>query len=109
MLMVGIGVSFMTLLCITVQMRKGEPMRLIDADALIEEYDRVHVGPPGGARKLMEDAPTIEPERKKAKWIATTSLQEGQITWRDYKCSNCSHHREKPMNFCEVCGAKMER
>ena len=35
-------------------------MRLIDADALIEEYDRVHVGPPGGARKLMEDAPTIE-------------------------------------------------
>ena len=40
-------------------------MRLIDADKLIAEYDRVHVGPPGGARKLMEDAPTIE-ERK---WI----------------------------------------
>lgn len=36
-------------------------MRLIDADALIAEYDRVHVGAPGGARKLMEDAPTIEP------------------------------------------------
>lgn len=34
-------------------------MRLIDADALLAEYDRVHVGPPGGARKLMEDAPTI--------------------------------------------------
>ena len=34
-------------------------MRLIDADALIEEYDRIHVGQPGGARKLMEDAPTI--------------------------------------------------
>lgn len=37
-------------------------MRLIDADALIEEYDRVHVGPPGNARKLMEDAPTVESE-----------------------------------------------
>ena len=37
-------------------------MRLIDADALIAEYDRVHVGEPGGARKLMENAPTIEPE-----------------------------------------------
>lgn len=37
-------------------------MRLIDADALIAEYDRVHIGPPGGARKLMENAPTIEPE-----------------------------------------------
>ena len=41
-------------------------MRLIDADALIAEYDRVHVGEPGGARKLMENAPTIEPEQR---WI----------------------------------------
>lgn len=41
-------------------------MRLIDADALIAEYDRVHVGAPGGARKLMVDAPTIEPEQR---WI----------------------------------------
>ena len=37
-------------------------MRLIDADALIAEYDRVHVGAPGGARKLMVDAPTVEAE-----------------------------------------------
>lgn len=34
--------------------------RLIDADALLAEYDRVHVGPPGGARKLIDNAPTIE-------------------------------------------------
>ena len=34
--------------------------RLIDANALIEEYDRVHVGEPGKARKLIEDAPTVE-------------------------------------------------
>jgi len=33
--------------------------RLLDSDALIAEYDRVHVGEPGRARKLMEDAPTI--------------------------------------------------
>ena len=52
---------------------------------------------------------STEPQRMRAKWIATTSLQKGQITWRDYKCSNCSHHRSKPMNFCEVCGRKMER
>ena len=56
----------------------------------------------------LEKLPSAEPQRMKAKWIATTALQEGQITWRDYKCSNCSHHRGKPMNFCEVCGAKME-
>ena len=34
--------------------------RLIDANALIAEYDRVHIGPPGGARKLMEDAPSVD-------------------------------------------------
>ena len=30
---------------------------LISRKALLAEYDRVHVGPPGGARKLIEDAP----------------------------------------------------
>lgn len=34
--------------------------RLIDADALLAEYDRMHEGEPGKARKLIEDAPTIE-------------------------------------------------
>ena len=34
--------------------------RLIDANALIVEYDRLHIGEPGKARKLIEDAPTVE-------------------------------------------------
>ena len=34
--------------------------RLIDANALIAEYDRLHVGEPGKARKLMADAPTVD-------------------------------------------------
>lgn len=34
--------------------------RLIDANALIAEYDRVHIGEPGKARKLMVDAPTVD-------------------------------------------------
>ena len=34
--------------------------RLIDANALIAEYDRIHIGEPGKARKLMEDAPTVD-------------------------------------------------
>ncbi len=33
---------------------------LIDRNALIEEYDRVHVGEAGKARKLMEDAPEVD-------------------------------------------------
>ena len=35
-------------------------MSLIDREKLIEEYDRVHEGPAGGARKLMEEAPTVD-------------------------------------------------
>ena len=34
--------------------------RLIDANALIAEYDRVHIGEPGKARKLIADAPTVD-------------------------------------------------
>ena len=33
--------------------------RLIDANALIEAYDRLHIGEPGKASKLIEDAPTV--------------------------------------------------
>ena len=39
---------------------------LISRKALIAEYDRVHVGKPGGARKLMEDAPAVQ------MWIPVT-------------------------------------
>ena len=34
--------------------------RLIDADALLAEYDRQHEGEPGKARKLIEDAPNVD-------------------------------------------------
>lgn len=35
---------------------------LISRQALLEEYDRLHVGEPGRARKLIEDAPSVQPE-----------------------------------------------
>ena len=35
-------------------------MSLINREDLMAEYDRVHVGPAGGARKLMEDAEPVE-------------------------------------------------
>lgn len=34
--------------------------RLIDADALLAAYDAAHKGPPGGARKLIVEAPTVD-------------------------------------------------
>ena len=35
--------------------------RLIDAGFLLSEYDKIHVGKPGGARLLIANAPTIIP------------------------------------------------
>ena len=32
----------------------------IEREALIAEYDRVHVGAPGGERKLMVEAPAVD-------------------------------------------------
>ena len=54
-------------------------MRLTDADALLAEYDRVHVGPPGKARQLILDAPTIEPGPQ---WIP---VSERLPEWKDHK------------------------
>lgn len=35
-------------------------MRLIDADALVTAYDAAHDGPPGKARALILNAPTVD-------------------------------------------------
>ena len=93
-------------------------MSLINREALLAEYDRVHVGEPGKARKLIEDAPTIElrceeceafnktrllipqPERKKGKWT------------KDCACEICGfkpwYERDiHTLSFCPNCGADM--
>ena len=62
--------------------------RLIDANALIAEYDRVHIGEPGKARKLMEDAPTID-----AVEVVRCKDCIGQSTW--FKAAETG---------CEICG-----
>ena len=50
-------------------------MRLIDADALLEAYDKAHKGPPGAARKLIEAAPTV------CGWISVKdALPKNQVT-----------------------------
>ena len=45
---------------IDVREKRSSQKRLIDANALIAEYDRVHIGEPGKARKLIEDAPAVD-------------------------------------------------
>ena len=36
---------------------------------LLDEYDRQHKGPPGGARKIIENAPSVQPKRPSGHWI----------------------------------------
>lgn len=93
-------------------------MRLIDADALKRKMQRVATE----AWKMkitakvetimnqfidfIEEQPTIEPERKTAKWI----WSDEDASW---KCENCDCVFEeidwKPeYNFCPNCGAEME-
>ena len=48
---------------------------LIDRAALIAEYDRVHVGAPGGARKLMQDAPAVN------RWISCSERLPENFVW----------------------------
>ena len=90
-------------------------MRLIDADALIAEYDRVHIGPAGGARKLMVDAPTVDAvEVVHGEWI----VKEYTFTHcKRVYCSRCDYKEDKgPLwdiswgmyNYCPHCGAKMD-
>lgn len=99
--------------------REGKSMRLIDKDALIAEYDRVHVGEPGNARKLIENAPTIE-QRKTGKWIDYIGKDLGiENQWlRDdgktvfVQCDQCKslyvRNFMSDWHWCPRCGCKME-
>ena len=72
---------------------------LIDKAALIAEYDRVHVGSPGGARKLIEDAPIIE-ERKTGTWTDNNACPFcGFQPWYE--------HDIHTLSYCPNCGADM--
>ena len=113
-------------------------MRLIDADALYERLeeleelarDRVIDTPnsfPNGAlnpaavmysaqlsertmlKQMIFDAPTIEPMRKKGRW-----LPENRTMDAFWVCSECgfpseAHAANILYKFCPNCGAKMER
>ena len=100
--------------------RKGEQMRLIDADALRRRVQKVAME----AWKMnltskiettlkqfidfIDEAPSAEPERKIGKWICVkTETSSGMKT--QLKCSNCGASMFKlGQRFCSECGLKME-
>ena len=88
-------------------------MSLIDREALIAEYDRVHVGPPGGARKLMVDAPEVRPEpRPRGRWLPDNRNYYEErfvcsVCERSYEVDTCMG--EPTWDFCPGCGADMRQ
>ena len=101
--------------------------RCIDADAL-EELFREVIG--GIAKKpemnsdlehmvrasamvieMIQDAPTIEPERKKGEWIDRGWSGDGRgNSWHEWECSECKHiTKGAKWDFCPNCGADMRK
>ena len=87
---------------------------LISRKALIAEYDRVHIGPPGGARKLMEDAPAVDAVpvvhgRWRARDIIAKQAGYGQRYYNHAECKvNPCGLFKNAYDYCPSCGAKMD-
>ena len=80
---------------------------LVNRQYLLDEYDRQHVGPPGMARKIIEEAPAVI-EQKKGRWIP---VDDPSITGRCSVCGFESHLCEDDVygyNYCPDCGARLE-
>lgn len=82
---------------------------LISRQALLAEYDRQHVGEPGRARKLIEDAPAVDAEPvRHGRW------EYGEDV--DIQCSECGRdamsdwmkYTQVYSPYCPWCGAKMD-
>ena len=90
--------------------------RLIDADALIGQYNKfaltAQTDYAEGVRDVINDinnAPTIEPKR--GEWIFKTVFpnDKSEFPMGYLVCSVCgSHHSNStPCNYCDNCGADM--
>ena len=89
-----------------VQKQKGEPMRLIDADRLLDRCKFYHL--PNGDLAVpiidVQHAPTIEPERKKGEWIYSTN---NESVCEEWTCNLCGIFSLENSNYCPSCGADM--
>ena len=71
---------------------------------LLDEYDRQHQGPPGGARKIIAEAPAedVVPVRH-GKWTHKPDVY-GVVY-----CSECNYElHANSTSFCSNCGARMD-
>lgn len=81
-------------------------MRLIDGDAFeVFTYTYRNNDFDNGVQYVLEaidNAPTIEPERKKGKWLELDFTE----AW-EYKCDQCGRLSDFEENYCPNCGADM--
>ena len=90
-------------------------MRLIDADKLKKDvldlqdcyngfsdtYDKACI------IGVIDEQPTIEPERKKGRWIKGGEQPYFRKHFDIVVCSKCNKRGEHRWNFCPYCGADM--
>lgn len=86
---------------------------LVRRSALLEAYDKAHVGPPGGARKLIEEAPAVDAVPVvHGRWIPTYHKyynRDGECLIADeWHCSECGAFQRDTRNYCPNCGARMD-
>ena len=76
----------------------------INRDDLLAAYDAAHKGPPGGARKLIAEAPAADVE------IVVHSHWVKDRPYHHY-CANCKEQWGQVaifMRHCPGCGARMD-
>lgn len=87
----------------------------IEREALLAAYDKAHVGPPGGARQLMEDAPAADVAPVVHGRCERESVDEW-YTW-PYACMECgtkmmlcdTEWNHVAPKVCANCGALMDK
>ena len=62
-----------------------------------------------GAIELLEEMPSVQPERKTGRWIPTTNGRGGHECSRCHEYAPCYQDGSEHLStFCVLCGAKME-
>ena len=83
-------------------------MRLIDADAFIEEYKRYGTNSFDFVREIVKKMPTIEP-RKHGRWEYETRKLSNGYGWYDaLVCTVCYRSAPSKYRYCPNCGSPMD-
>lgn len=57
---------------------------------------------------VIDEQPTVEPERKRGKWIEHPGGKFVGFPCMHYECSECRAYEPIKTNYCPNCGASME-